>query len=172
MAIPRIPRRWRLRTLMIVVALCAVGLVTYRVRVERAPVYQMIGQLRTSSALARSEAAIRIGLMGPRAAVAAGVLEQRPGRSRSGRAGRGHVCLDPGRLEIGPRAPCPGRGDRHAAAPVAGRLPSVPHLPATGPGSAGGWAPSDGGFSDDDPVGALTVFRPPAAVVVPMLERR
>src|SRR5690348_2878831 len=75
MAFPRIPRRWRLRTLMIVIAFCAVGLVTYRTRVERAPVYQLIQQLRTGGyAPARSEAAVRIGLMGPRASFAAGAL--------------------------------------------------------------------------------------------------
>ena len=37
MAIPRIPRRWRLQTLMIVVAFIAVGLGAYRVWVDAAP---------------------------------------------------------------------------------------------------------------------------------------
>ena len=70
MAIPRIPRRWRLQTLMIVVAFIAVGLGAYRVWVERGPVYRLIGQLRSGNAKARSGAALRIGLLGPRAAFA------------------------------------------------------------------------------------------------------
>jgi hypothetical protein len=74
MAIPRILRRWRLRTLMIVVALVAVSLGTYRVWVELGPVYRLMGQLRIGNVQARREAALRIGLLGPRAALAIGAL--------------------------------------------------------------------------------------------------
>src|SRR5262249_27281923 len=74
MAIPRIRLRWRLRTLMILVAVCAVGLVIRRVYVERAPVYQLIGQLRTGNAQARAQAAFQIGQIGPKAAFAVDAL--------------------------------------------------------------------------------------------------
>jgi hypothetical protein len=73
MTIPRIPRRWQLRTLMILVALCAVGLGADGVSDVRGLVDGLIGQLRTGNARTRSEAARRLGLLGPRAAPSIGV---------------------------------------------------------------------------------------------------
>jgi HEAT repeat protein len=74
MAIPRIPRRRRLRTLMIVVAVCAAGLGAERDLVERL-IEQLIEQLRDRNARAGSEATLRLGLLGPRAAFAVGPLD-------------------------------------------------------------------------------------------------
>jgi HEAT repeat protein len=55
---------------MIVVAACAVG-----VGADRSPVDVLIEQLRAGDARARSEASLRIGLLGPRAAFAVGALD-------------------------------------------------------------------------------------------------
>ena len=74
MAFPQFPRRWRLRTLMIVVALSAAGLFVYRECVERGPIYRQLWWLRTGNAGTRSGAAFRIGLLGPRAWFAVGAL--------------------------------------------------------------------------------------------------
>src|SRR5262249_38727675 len=66
MAFPRIPRRWRLRTLMVVVAVCAAGPAGYREYRDRGLFYQIL-RLRAGPASARIGAAHGLGLMGPRA---------------------------------------------------------------------------------------------------------
>ena len=111
-AIPRTRMRWRLRTLMIVVAFCAAGLFIYRVNVERAPVYRLIRQLRTGNAQARVQAAIRIGQMGPRASFADRALTSALDDPDPGVRTQAAYAL----VEVGGRsrrgAPRPGRGDR------------------------------------------------------------
>ena len=57
MAILRIPRRWRLRPLLAVVAASAVGLMILRIRIERAPIYRLIVQLQAVGAPMRAESA-------------------------------------------------------------------------------------------------------------------
>ena len=169
MAIPRIPRRWRLRTLMAVVAACAVGLVAYRY-VERWPVYRELLRLRRGSAGDRADAALRIGLLGRRASFAAGALESalgdpdRPVRTNAAyslvRLGSRSPRLLPilaAQFEDTPR-PIPGY---HPRAPVTWRFLDPPR----------GSVVSDGGLYDNDPIDALKMIRPEAAAFVPMLEK-
>ena len=166
MAIPRIPRRWRLQTLMIVVAFIAVGLGAYRVWVERGPVYRLIGQLRSGNAKARSGAALRIGLLGPRAAFAIKGAGLGPGRSRSRCPGQRHVFPGPARLAVAAPAAYPGRADRGIPKPEPGRL----RMPETAfIDLPRGWAKSDGDLSYNDPIKALEMIRPDATAFVPLL---
>ncbi len=170
MAFPRIPRRWRLRTLMVVVACCAVGLVILRVYVERAPVYQLIQQLRTGGdATARSEAAVRVGLMGPRASFAAGALTSALDDPDPGVRTAAMYAL----VRIGSRSP---RLLRALFAGIVSPTGTASNWNSLHVSSSlkrptpKGWPLSDGGLRENDPIGALKVLRPPATVIVPMLE--
>jgi HEAT repeat protein len=152
MAFPRIRLRWRLRTLMIVVALAAVGLVIHRIYVERAPVYQLILQLRTGNAQARSQAAVQLGLMGPKASFAAAALTSALDDSDPAVRTEATYAL----VKIGSRSP------RLLQALVA-ELEDPPMRRTrfmSGSGSPG-----------HDPVAALKSLRPAAAVIMPMLAK-
>src|SRR5262245_12276360 len=146
--------RWRLRTLMILVAACALGLVGHRVYRERAPVYQLIRQLRTGNAQARSQAASQIGLMGPKASFAVGALTSALDDPDPGVRTAALDAL----IKLGARS------TRVLRAIVAEfEAPPTPGIPFRGrtvalilPGSV-------------DPLTALSTLRPAAAVIVPML---
>ena len=166
MAIPRFPRRQRLRTLMIVVAFFAVGLGTYRV-FERGPVYRLIGQLRIGDAQARREAAFRIGLLGPRAKFAIGTLNSALNDPDQGVRSKAMYSL----VRLGSRSPrlLPILAEQIEHAPEPHGSPRWP--PAIGPFSDApkGWTLSDGGLDYDDPIDALKLIRPDASIFAPVL---
>jgi HEAT repeat protein len=155
MAIPRIRLRWRLRTLMILVVLCATGLMAYRVYLERSPVYQLIRQLRTGNAQARSQAASQIGLMGPKAAFAAWALTSALDDPDRGVRVEAMYAM----VRIGSRS-------RQLLAVLVAKIEEWP--PSFHRGTRR-WAKATGLLDADDPLAALQVIRPPAAVIVPML---
>lgn len=149
MAISKIRMRWSLRTLMIVVALCGVGLLIYRVNVERAPVYRLIRQLRTGNPAARLAAASQIGLIGPRASFAGGALTSALDDPDPGVRTQAMYAL----VMLG------GKSRRLLRALVA----EIENPPTRRSGLRIGAPPGD------DPVTALETIRPPAAVIIPML---
>jgi HEAT repeat protein len=168
MPIPRIPRRWRLQTLMVMVALCAVGLGAYRLWVERGPVYRLIWQLRTGDAQNRREAAFEIGLLGPRAALAVGALDS--ALDDPDQYVRANAMYSLVRL-VGSRSPRllpilaeqientrePDQSDfRQPVTWIFGYPPL-------------GWTWSDGGLYYNDPVNALKMIRPDAKSFLPLL---
>jgi HEAT repeat protein len=155
---------------MIVVALCAMGLVILRVHLERASVYQLIRQLRTGGdATARSEAAVRIGLMGPRASFAAGALTSALDDPNP----RVRTAAMYALVRVGSRSPRllralvaeivspSGTASDWNSLHVASSLKRPPPK---------GWPLSDRSLRENDPIGALKVLRPPAATIVPMLK--
>lgn len=149
MAIPRFLRRWRLRTLMIVVALVAVILGTYRVWVAVGPAYWLIGQLWIGDVQARRDAAARIGFIGPRAALAMEALKS---------------ALDDPDQVVRTQA-------MHSLVRLGWRSPRLLPLLAEAiesmPEPTGGFSPiSD---FENDPVDALKMLRPGAAAFVPLL---
>jgi HEAT repeat protein len=136
---------------MIVVAHCAVGLMTYRVYVERAPVYRLIGQLRTGNAQARGQATVQLGLMGPKAAFAERALTSAlddPDPSVRTEATYALVAIS-------------SRSNRLVRALVA----ELEKWPRRNPLMMRSWRPGH------DPVAALKAIRPDAAVIVPILDR-
>jgi HEAT repeat protein len=154
---------------MIAVALCAVGLLIYRIRLERAPVYQMIGQLQTRDALARSEAAVRIGLMGPRASFAAHALTSALDDADPGVRAAAMYAL----VRIRSSSPHLVRALVAESVSPSGTASGWNLLLIYGSlkrPSPKGWPLSDGGLREDDPIAALKVLRPSAKVIVPMLE--
>ncbi len=167
MALLRIPMRWRLRTLMIVVALLAVGLGTYRVLVELGPVYRLLWQLRSGNARARRKAALWIGLLGPRASFAIGALDSalddpdqdvRANAMYSlARLGSRSPRLLPILVEQIDNTPRPERWNMQL--PVTLSFDNPPT----------GWALSDGGLYQNDPIYALKLIRPDATAFVPLL---
>ncbi len=167
MAFPRIPRRWRLRTLMIVVATCAVGLFVYREYVERGLCYQM-SRLRAGHARARADAAFGLGLMGPRAAIAVGgltaALDDPDPNVRTVAA----YSL----VRLGSRSPrllpILVAEIEHTPTPQGGFGPELP-LTMLFKDPPRGWPLSEGNLHKNDPVAALMIVQPDTALVVPML---
>ena len=167
MAILRIPMRWRLRTLMIVVALLAVGLGAYRVLVDRSSVYPLLWQLQSGNAQARRRAAFGIGLLGPRALFATGALDSAlkdPDQQVRANAmyslvrlGSRSPRLLPVLVEQIDKTPRPERWNMQL--PVTLSFDSPPM----------GWALSDGGLDQNDPIDALKQIRPDAKDFVPLL---
>jgi HEAT repeat protein len=134
---------------MIVVAICAAGLVMYRAGVERAPVYRLIRQLGTGNAQARSQAAVQLGLMGPKAAFADRALTSALDDPDPGVRTEAMYAL----VKIGSRSP---RLLRALVAEIE-VIPTRPLRFIAGPAL-------------QDPVAALKAIRPDAAVIVPMLD--
>jgi HEAT repeat protein len=167
MAFPRIPRRWRLRTLMIVVALCAAGLVAYREYHDRGLFYQIL-RLRAGPASARVDAALGLGLMGPRAwladeALTAALDDPDPNvRHQATYALVRHGSRSPRLLLVLVT------GIEHMPVPAPGFSPRSP-VEWMFDDPPRGWPLSDGGLYDNDPIEALKLIRPPAALIVPML---
>jgi HEAT repeat protein len=138
---------------MILVVLCATGLMAYRVYLERSPVYQLIRQLRTGNAQARSQAASQIGLMGPKAAFAAGALTSALDDPDPGVRTAAVDAL----INVGSRSP------RLLRALVAEFEKSPgPSIPL----GLGRMSVRPPGF---DPFASLSTIRPPAAEIVPIL---
>ena len=168
MAIPRIPRRWRLRTLMIVVALSAASLFAYRVYVERGPVYWQLWWLRTGNAGARSGAAFRIGLLGPRASFAVGALTDALDDPDPDVRTQAMYAL----VRLGSRSPrllpVVVAEIEHTPTPMSGSSPELSPIEFYYD-SPTGWKLSDGGLVKNDPVAALKLIRPDPALIVPML---
>jgi HEAT repeats len=171
MAIPRILRRWRLRTVMIVVALCAVGLGAYRFWIERGPVYRLISQLQSGDAQNRRKAAFRIGLLGPRAAFAKDVLDSALDDPDSYVRSNAMYSL----VRLGSRSPrllpilaeqienTREPDESYPRWPVIADALGFDEFPPKG------LALSDGGLYYDDPVNALKMIRPEAKSFLPLL---
>jgi HEAT repeat protein len=163
MAIPHLPRRRRLWTFMIVVAACAVGL-----GADRSPVDRLIEQLRAGDAGARSQAALRIGLLGPRAAFAVGALDSALDDPDAQVRANAMYSM----VRLGSRSP-------RLLPILAEQIEATPEPPAPGmhgrKGVTGtftapeGWTLSDGGLGSNDPIDALKLIRPNAAEFVPLL---
>jgi HEAT repeat protein len=149
MKISRIRMRWTIGTLMVVVALCALGLHARRVMIERAPVYRLIRQLQTGNNQARLQAARDIGRIGPKAAFAEGALT---GALKDPDPG---VCKDAlyALIKIGSKS----TSLLHALVAEIATPPTRPTSMIVG-------------FSREDPVSALKTVRPPASVIVPLLK--
>jgi HEAT repeat protein len=149
MKMPRIRMRWTIATLMVIVALCALGLFAQRVIIERAPVYLLIRQLQTGDTQARLQAAKQLGMMGPKAAIAEGALTA--------------ALKDPDPLVC--------REATYALVSIGSKsldlLPAlVADLDIPPPRESTMWFRLGG----NDPIAALRMIRPPAAVIVPMLK--
>ena len=163
MAIPHFPRRRRLRPVMIVVALCAVGL-----GADHGPVDRLIEQLRAGEARARAEAALRIGLLGPRAAFAVGALD----RALDDPDPQVRASAMYSLVRLGSRSP-------RMLPILIEQIEATPEPPSHGWrgrksltqafAAPEGWTPSDGGLRDNDPVGALKLIRPDPTAFVPLL---
>jgi HEAT repeat protein len=170
MAIPRISRRWRLRTLMAVVAACAVGLAARREYVERGPIDWDLLRLRLGGASARSSAALRLGLLGPRAAIAVGALTASlDDPDRDVRTNAAYSLIRLGRRS--PRLlPILAQRIESTPKPKAGFSPRSPVVWSFDrDGLPEGWALWDGGLYDNDPIDALKMIRPDATAFVPLL---
>ncbi len=164
MAIPRTPRLRRLPTLMIVVAACAVGL-----GADRSPVDRLIEQLRAGDARDRAQAALRIGLLGPRAAFAVGALDSAlddpDPQVRANamyslvRLGSRSPRLLPILAEQIEATPVPQKW--HWRRPVTSGLADPPE----------GCTLSDGGLNYNDPIDALKLIRPDPTAFVPLLRK-
>jgi HEAT repeat protein len=149
MAISPMPRRWRLRTLMLVVALFAVGFGTYRFWVERGPVHWLIWQLRTGNAQARRKAAVQIGLFGSRALIAIETLKSALDDPDEYVRSNAMYSL----VRLGWRSP-------RLLPILAERIESTPEPhPGFSPRSS----------DDIDPIRALELIRPDATAFVPLL---
>ena len=70
MKMPRLRMRWTIGSLMVAVALGALGLFARRVILERTPIYRLIRQLETGNDQARFQAARPLGMIGPKATIA------------------------------------------------------------------------------------------------------
>jgi hypothetical protein len=146
---------------MIIVAACAVGL-----GADRGPVDRLIEQLRAGDARARSEAALRIGLLGPRAASAVGTLDSALDDSDPQVRANAMYSL----VRLGSRSP-------RLLPILAEQIEATPEPPRRGgrKGVTGyfappdGWTLSDGGLPYNDPIDALERIRPDAAAFVPLL---
>ncbi len=173
MRFPHIPRRWRLRSLMVLVAVSAVGLVAYREYRERGPVYWEIARISFGRASTRSDAALRIGLLGPRASFATWVLDgalddpDPDVRAEAAyaliRLGSRSPRLVPVLVEQIERTPEPGRIWMQMA-----RNQPLAWLFGT---TSWGWPLSTGALRRNDPLQALMLIRPDAAQVVPALRK-
>ena len=164
MAIPHFASRRRLWTLMIVVAACAVGL-----GADRSPVDLLIEQLRAGDASARSQAAFRLGLLGPRAAFAFGALDSALDDPDPQVRTNAMYSL----VRLGSRSPrllhilveqieaTPVPQKRYFQVGVRSRFRDAPE----------GWTLSDGGLPYDDPIDALKLIRPDATAFVPLLAK-
>jgi HEAT repeat protein len=163
MAIPHFPRRRRLWTVMIVVAACAVGL-----GADRSPVDRLIEQLRAGDARARSQAALRIGLLGPRAAFAVGALDSALDDPDPHVRANAMYSL----VRLGSRSPrlLPILAQEIEATPEPLRVTMSTRNGVTGAFAAPeGWTLSDGGLRYNDPIDALKQIRPDATAFVPLL---
>jgi HEAT repeat protein len=165
----RIPRRWRLRTLMIVVVICAAGLAAYREYADRGPVYWQLWRLRTGDAWTRSQAAFRIGVLGPRASFAVGALigalddPDHDVRTQAMYAlvrlgSRSSRMLPVLVAEIEQHPPMPGLCPQMSPTDMFNDPPR-------------GWPLSEGGLSENDPVEALKLTWPDAALIVRRLRK-
>jgi HEAT repeat protein len=153
---------------MIVVAACAVGLVAYREYADRGLFYQIV-RLRFGHSEARIDAALGLGLMGPRASIATGALTGALNDPDPSVRTQAAYAL----VRLGSRSP------RLLPVLVAGieRTPpprgSSPELPVSAyfDDPPKGWPLSDGGLYRNDPIEALKRVRPDAADIVPMLRK-
>jgi HEAT repeat protein len=149
---------------MIVVAFCAGGLGAEPDLVER-----LIEQLRAGDARTRSEAALRLGALGPRAAFAVGHLDSAlDDPDRSVRANAMYSLV-----RLGSRSPrlLPILAEEIEATPVA-PLGHYGRRRVTGAFAApNGWTLSDGGLYDNDPMAALKLIRPDPSAFVPLLAK-
>lgn len=163
MAIPRISRR-RLRSLVMVVASCAVGL-----GADGGPVERLIEQLRAGDARARSQAALRLGLLGPRAASAIGPLDSALNDPDPRVRANAMYSL----VRLGSRSPrlLPILAEQIEATPEPKRWQWRVSVTSRFAAPAKGWTLSDGGLFDNDPIAALKRIRPDASAFVPMLEK-
>ena len=168
MAFPRIPRRWRLRTLMIVVGTCAVGLTAYREYRDRGLLYQIL-RLRVGNTQARIDAAFGLGLMGSKAWLAVNALTaalddpDHDVRTQAMYAlvrlgSRSSRLLPILAAEIEQHPPMPGL---HSEGPLADWFNDPPR----------GWPLLEGGLRKNDPVEALKLIWPDAALIVRMLRK-
>jgi HEAT repeat protein len=164
MAISRIPLRRLFWTQMIVVALCAGGLGAEPDLVER-----LIEQLRAGDAPARREAALRLGALGPRAAIAVGPLDSAlDDPDWSVRANAMYSLV-----RLGSRSPrlLPILAEEIEATPEV-RNGVYGRRQVTGAFAAPkGWTLSDGGLNDNNPMAALKLIRPDPSAFVPLLAK-
>ncbi len=170
MRFPRIPRRWRLRSLMVLVAVSAVGLFAYREYRERGPVYWEIARMRVGGAPTRANAALGLGLLGPRASFATWVLDGALDDPDANVRAEAAYAL----IRLGSRSPrlVPILVDQieRTPEPEPGFHPETPLFWLFGVPPAG-WTLSDGGLPRNDPLQALMMIRPDAALVVPGLRK-
>ena len=143
MAIPDFPRRRRFWTVMIVVAACAVGL-----GADRGPIDRLMEQLRAGDAQARSQAALRIGLLGPRAAFAVGALDSALDDPDPLVRANAMYSL----VRLGSRSPrlLPILAERIEATPVPQKWHSPVAVTSRFADPPKGWTLTDGGLSDND----------------------
>jgi hypothetical protein len=166
MAIPHIPRRWRLRTLMLAVAACALGLAAHREYVVRGPIYRDLYRLRFGDARARSAAATRLGMLSPRAPFADEALIR--ALDDPDRSVRADVMFS--LIRLGWRSPrlLPILAEEIERMPEPGLMGKAMTFELVDPPK--GWTVSAGGLCDNDPMAALSILRPDARVFVPMLK--
>jgi HEAT repeat protein len=165
MAIPRIPRHRRLRTVIIVAALCAAGL-----GADRGPVDRLIEQLRAGNAPARSDAALRLGLLGPRAAFAMGALDSALDDPDPSVRANAMYSL----VRLGSRSPrlLPILAEQIEATPGPNKWGKWDYPRAVGIADPPeGWTVSNGGLEYNDPLAAQWRIRPDPSAFVPLLAK-
>lgn len=143
--------RWSIRGLMVLVAVCAVGLVIRNEIQDRAPVYREIKLLRTGTVQARHQAAVRLGVMGPKAKVAEDALTDALDDPESMVAEAAAVAL----FKLGVKSPILVRA-------LVKQLETPRKLP-------GGFLMVIG--SPNGPASVLKAMKPPPALLIPLLAK-
>jgi HEAT repeat protein len=151
---------------MIVVAVSSLGLAAYREYADRGLFYQIV-RLRAGNTQARADAALTLGLMGPGARVASDALINALHDPDPAVRIQATYAL----VRLGSRSP------RLLPVLVAGiegdPPPRGPRLSLTAffVDPPKGWPLSEGSLRQNDPLEALKLVRPDAALVVPMLRK-